>query len=276
MIFEQHNLPAALQNCIESIFYINDFVPEHSMERVVPTGHVFMIFEFDNITRTVYDNKTLAPAAHYKNVWVSGMHKEYITISAHRNSEMLVVQFKPAGAFPFFQTPLHKLSGLVVDAVDIFGDSVLELRNEMLASEHVAGKFYLIEKWLLKRYDGTQLPSRDLLSFINRLQEEPVCKLNQVVDSYPHSQKQLILHFRKYLGLTPKQYQRILRFNEILKSIHGKQEISWADIAYNCDYSDQSHFIKEFTFFSGLSPRTFIKKDLSQDQYTFIPLDIKG
>ena len=276
MIFEHHAVPAILANQIESIFYIKDFVPEHSMERVVPTGHIFIIFEFDNMTRKVFNNKTLRPEASYKKAWVSGMHKEYITISAHRQSEMLVVQFKPAGAYPFFHVPLHSFSGKVADAGHVFGAEILQLRNEMLASGDVSGKFNLIEKWLLKKYDTTKHPPNDLLLFIEKLQKEPVCKLNHIINTYPYTQKQLILHFRKYLGLTPKHYQRILRFNEILKSIQRKEQISWADIAYGCDYSDQSHFIKEFFFFSGFNPQEFIRKELSKEQYLFIPLNAKG
>lgn len=246
------------------------------MERVVPTGHVFVIFEFDNITRNLFNNQTLQSIAEYKKVWVSGMHDGYITISAHLHSEMLVVQFKSAGAFPFFHFPLIEIKDKVISGEEIFGKEIVDLRNRMLAAEETEAKFQLVDKWLMDRYDERKTASRDLLVFIDKLREEPVCKLKQIIKTYPSTQKQLILHFKKYLGVTPKHYQRIMRFNEILKSIQSKEKISWADIAYNCDYSDQSHFIKEFFFFSGLNPQEFIRKNLSPEEYTFIPINTKG
>ena len=93
---------------------------------------------------------------------------------------------------------------------------------------------------------------------------------------YPRSQKHLIHLFKKYIGLTPKWYQRILRFNDLLKQIQNKENIAWADIAYRCGYTDQSHFIKEFKHFSGFNPREFIKKEFHQDKPNFFPLDRKG
>ncbi|MBK7791000.1 MAG: helix-turn-helix transcriptional regulator [Saprospiraceae bacterium] len=59
----------------------------------------------------------------------------------------------------------------------------------------------------------------------------------------------------------------MLRFNEILKIINKNERLSWTEIAYSCDYSDQSHFIKEFTLFSGFNPLKFIKMDFPKDFY---------
>jgi AraC-like DNA-binding protein len=93
---------------------------------------------------------------------------------------------------------------------------------------------------------------------------------------YHHSQKQLILNFKKYVGLSPKYYQRILRFNDILQKIHNREKISWAEVAYNCGYSDQSHFIKEFNHFSGFNPQEFIKREFNKEETNFFPLNKKG
>ena len=45
MIFETHTLKAPLNKYIESIFHFKGFMPDHSIERVVPTGHLFILFE---------------------------------------------------------------------------------------------------------------------------------------------------------------------------------------------------------------------------------------
>ena len=66
-------------------------------------------------------------------VWVSGTHRNFISISAHQNSEMLAIQFKPAGAFPFLHCPLQELNDKVISAKDIFGKEVMELRENIIA-----------------------------------------------------------------------------------------------------------------------------------------------
>ncbi len=276
MIFEQYQIPSSLSKNIESILYFKDFIPDHSIERIVPTGHVFVIFELDNILRNTFDNKTLKPLKTFSKVWVSGTHRNFLSISAHQHSEMLVIQFKATGAFPFLHRPVQELNDKVVDANEVFGQEILKLRNEIIAAENPQAKFNLVSCWLEKRFDSKKEAPEHLMTFTERLQKEPVSNLTKIIGSYPATQKQLIEHFKKYVGLTPKYYHRILRFNEILKKIKQKEKVSWTDVVYSCDYSDQSHFIKEFFLFSGFNPQEFIKMDFAKDRTNFFPMDRKG
>ncbi len=276
MLFKTHTLKEPIQDYIESIFHFKDFTPDHFIERVVPTGHIFIIFELDGFERNTFDNHTLKPNNIFTKVWISGMHKNYISISAHQKSEMFVIQFKPFGAFPFFHIPIQDLNEKVVPAEDVFGTNILDLRELILAKETSEEKFSIAEEWLNNQFDSTKIPPSDLLIALEKIQTESVANYTTIVENYPKSQKHLIDQFKKYIGLTPKYYQRILRFNEILQQIHKNEKIDWAQIAYQCEYSDQSHFIKEFKHFSGFNPQEFIKEDFHKDEPNFFPLDREG
>lgn len=106
MIFQPHLLDKSYSPYIESIFHFKDFIPDHSIERVVPTGHLFILFELDGFERNTFDNESLKPNNSYQKVWISGVHRNYISISAHENSEMFVIQFKPYGSYPFLHFPI--------------------------------------------------------------------------------------------------------------------------------------------------------------------------
>ncbi len=273
MIFETHRLHPPLEQLIESVFHFKHFKPDHSIERVVPTGHIFILFELDDMPRNTFDNETLEPNAVFTGAWVSGMHRNYISISAHQDSEMFVIQFKPFGAYPFLHLPVDTLNERVIPGAHIIDGELLTLREQLKASEDSQGKFQLAEQWLLQRFDETLAPPQELLDFIAQLQTQPAGKYREISHSYPNSQKHLIDQFRKFVGLTPKYYQRILRFNDILQRIQQKQNISWSEVAYQCGFSDQSHFIKEFKHFSGFNPQEFIQLALNQDEPNFFPLD---
>lgn len=276
MLFKTHSLKEPLQNYIESIFHFKDFIPDHSIERVVPTGHLFIIFELDGFERNTFDNDTLKPNNTFTKVWISGMHKNYISISAHQKSEMFVIQFKPYGAYPFFHFQIQDLNEKIVPAEDLFGDELLQLREQILSNETSEEKFLAAEKWLNDRFDENKTPPSELLTALEKIQTESVANYNTIIESYPKTQKHLIDQFKKYVGLTPKYYQRILRFNEILQQIHQNEKIDWAQIAYQCEYSDQSHFIKEFKHFSGFNPQKFIKEEFHKEEPNFFPLDREG
>lgn len=275
MILEQHVPTGNLAMHVDALMHFSHFVPDHTIERVVPTGNVFIIFELDGFTRHTYNNETLQPDASYRKVWISGMRRNHLSISAHENSSMFVIQFKAAGAYPFLHIPIEELTEKIVPAEDVVGSDVLHLREHILNAETVADKFMVAETWLNNRYDYTKAPSGDISNVLEKLQKEPVTNLNNILATFPNTQKHLIDLFKKHVGLTPKYYQRILRFNEILQRIQHKEKITWTDIAYSCGYSDQSHFIKEFKHFSGFNPKEFINQS-HNNQQNFFPLDREG
>jgi AraC-like DNA-binding protein len=256
--------------------HFQNFVPDHSIERLVPTGNVFIIFELDGFVRHTHDNETLEPIEEFTKAWVSGMHKNYISISAKPNSEMLAIQLKTNGAYPFLHFPVQDLNDRVVPAQEVFGEEVLHLRQEMLQQSSQEGKLKLAEQWLLKRLNPSLAPPAELVEVLEKIQQQSVVHYTKIVDEYSKTQKHLIDQFKKYIGLTPKYYQRIIRFNEILQAIRQNEKIEWSQIAYQGEYADQSHFIKEFKHFSGFNPQKFIKNDFHHDRDNFFPLDREG
>jgi AraC-like DNA-binding protein len=63
--------------------------------------------------------------------------------------------------------------------------------------------------------------------------------------------------FREEVGLTPKVWCRIQRFQHALRQLHAGVDISWAELALDCGYYDQSHFANEFRAFSGVDATTY-------------------
>ncbi|MBQ4822124.1 AraC family transcriptional regulator [Aquimarina sp. MMG016] len=204
------------------------------------------------------------------------MHKNYISISAHQKSEMFVIQFKPFGAYPFFHFPIQELNERILPAEDILGEEIIQLREEIYTQNDSKDKFVAAEKWLTHRFDTNKTPPNALLTVLEELQKTSATNYAEVIEKYPNTQKHLINQCKKYIGITPKYFQRILRFNEILHQIHQKEKISWSQVAYQCGYADQSHFIKEFKHFSGFNPEEFIYRDFNDDEPNFFPLDREG
>ena len=276
VIFETHRPAPPHDTFIESVFHYKGLQPDHSIERVVPTGHVFLIFELDGMERHTFDNETHEPNASYQAVWVSGIQRNYITISAHQNSEMFVIQFKAFGARPFLHLSMDEIADDVCAGARFKGAELLALRERLKNANSSADKFAVADEWLDLRFDASLGPPDSIIDVVDRLHEQPASKLNAVIDTYAGTQKHLINQFKKYIGITPKHYQRILRFNDVFVQMQGDQFLSWSDIAYRCGYSDQSHFIREFKRFSGFNPQGFLKEQFEDEAENFFPLDRNG
>lgn len=258
---------------IETLFCYREFMPDHSIERVVPTGHIFLIFELDGILRHSYDNETLEPNGDFSGVWLSGIQSNAISISAHQNSSMFVIQFKPYGAFPFLGLAAQETLDRIVPAQDLFGEGILELQSNLVTETDTAKRFSLALEWLLGRYDSSLSPPPELIEFIDAFTHNAHTALQDLCETYSTSQKNLIDQFKKFVGLTPKYYQRMLRFNELLRKIQHQQQIDWSSVAYDCGYTDQSHFIREFRHFSGFNPRKFVEDEQNIEAVNFFAMD---
>ncbi|MGI9220641.1 MAG: DUF6597 domain-containing transcriptional factor [Woeseiaceae bacterium] len=150
MQFETHETGHVAADLVESIFHFQSFQPDHSIERVVPTGHAFVIFELDGMQRHTYDNDTLESYATYLKAWVSGVHQNYISISAHPDSEMFVIQFKAFGAFPFLHKPLHEMAKRVVPAEEFPDAELVALREQLLQAANSGAKFSIADDFFLE------------------------------------------------------------------------------------------------------------------------------
>ena len=150
------------------------------------------------------------------------------------------------------------------------------LREELAAAGTSEEKFAAAEQWLTSRFEESLRPPESISKVVEMLQTEPASKCNEVMAAFNGTQKHLIAQFRKYIGLNPKHFQRILRFNDVFAKMQANQFLSWSDIAYLCGYSDQSHFIREFKNFSGFSPEEFLREDFEDETDNFFPLDRSG
>ena len=261
MIFEQIIPKSPLNNYILNIVYYKNYIPEYDKDKFLPDGTTNLVIDFQETPKYIYDNITLNEKQECKKAWFSGMHTEYMTISSGHDSEMMVITFKPGCSFPFIKVPLHSFNNKVKDAADVFGDEINDFRNELISKDSIESKIEFTEEWLHSIVQDRTFEGKIIQQFVKEIETTSSCvNLKSIAEKSGYSQKQFIHLFKKYVGTTPKQFHRIVRFNLILNAIHNKETINWINVATDCGYYDQAHFIKDFQAFSGLNPKQYIDK----------------
>ncbi|MBO0321544.1 AraC family transcriptional regulator [Muricauda sp. CAU 1633] len=217
-----------------------------------------IVFELTGSPKYIFDNATKEVKQECSDVWFSGVLKDYITISSH-SEEMMVVVFKPGAGYPLLHTPAFLFTDKVVPAQEVFGEAVLKLHKKLKLLDGPEQKFDEIEKWLKNRLKKDDLYT-DIIQFaLEQIENSPTeMSIGEITAKTGYSPKQFIQIFKKYVGITPKQFHRIKRFNEILTAVENDEKISWTIIAADCGYYDQAHFIKDFQSFSGLNPSRYL------------------
>lgn len=271
MIFEVHIPSLPLSQFIESFIYYRDYNPEHTVERFLPDGHVNIVIDLTDYPKYIYDNDTLKEIQACKNVWFSGIRNKYITIPSGKESEMFVINFHRGMSYPFVQMPLYTLTDSVVDGELVLTPEILDMRAMILESISIPAKFLTAEQFLIKK-------------FINRLEVNPFIdfavktitstpnqySVEHIAGKVGYSQKHLIDLFKKNVGLTPKHFMKIMRFQKAIQEIPASNQINWAGIAVESGYYDQAHFINDFKTFSGFTPKEYLAKHSAFQNYVAI------
>jgi AraC-like DNA-binding protein len=90
------------------------------------------------------------------------------------------------------------------------------------------------------------------------------------IDYAGYSSKHLIQMFKSHVGVPPKSFLRIIRFQKAVKEIEKCHEVNWASFALDCGYFDQSHFISDFKAYSGFTPTQYVER--KNDVLNYVPV----
>jgi AraC-like DNA-binding protein len=138
----------------------------------------------------------------------------------------------------------------------------------MLATKDIGRRFLMIEKFLLIKFQSNLNPNPCVAYAVAEMTSRPdeisIARMNQKIG---YSQKHFIEMFKKQVGLTPKSYSRIMRFQKALQSIDSAVDIDWGQISFDCGFYDQAHFINDFKHFSGFTPDQYGKIHINYQNY---------
>lgn len=271
MIFEIHIPAFPLGQFIESFIYYKDFNPVHMVDRFLPDGNINLVIDLTDYPKFIYDNHTLKEIQACKNVWFSGIRNHYITIPSGRDSEMFIINFHKGMAHPFVEMPMHELTDYVVDGALVMNNEILDLRDALLNLPQIPQKFRYAENYLMKVF-GHRLQGNPFVQYaVGRILQAPdQASIAAIAQKAGYSQKHLIHLFKEHVGLTPKAFLKVIRFQKAIAEIEARKTANWTGVAYDCGYYDQAHFINDFKKFSGFTPGQFLH--MQGDYTNYIPV----
>jgi AraC-like DNA-binding protein len=272
MLFKLHFPKPPLSQFVENIWYYDGHHVEYKREKILPDGAIELIIDLDDWSKKIFpDEVTTEKYRTVKKAWISGERTRYIIIGSD-NSNMIGIRFKPGGAYPFFGFPISELTEWVTELDLIWGRLIYDIRDQLLEIDSPEEKLLRFETFLLEQTKRSLEPDRTMSFAIYKLQHSPqFLAIRDLASQIGITQKHLISQFEKVVGLRPKSFARVSKFNKVLKVIEQRQQIEWASIASECGYYDQAHFIKEFHNFSGLNPSVYLTR---RGEYLgYIPID---
>ena len=195
---------------------------------------------------------------------ISGQVNFSSHLYAEGNIEMIAIVFHPHAMSLFLGTPTSLFYNQEVSGYDIGDKSLEELASKISECEDSNINIKHIDNWLLSRVIDKPSNSIHKLKRIEvatkQIYTTPQTSVTELSSITCLSKKQFEREFQSHIGMNPREYTRIVRFQKALAQMqHQLHQINLAQIAYASGYADQSHFIREFKRLCGHTPTSLLK-----------------
>jgi len=273
MILRRYRPAPPLDEFISLFWYCHGYAPGHRRDRIMPKGTCGLILNLHDDECRVYDREDPARCHVSSGITVVGPSTGYFVIDTAEQYSVIGVEFRPAGALPFVESP-SELLGAHVSLEDIWNRAAAsDLRIQVLEAATPDAKFRVLEQLLLARLRSQHDVHPAVRFALGRFHAEPgQAAIAAVTDAIGLSSRRFVQVFREHVGLNPKLYCRVRRFRQVLQAIGESRPVEWAAIALGAGYFDQAHFIHDFRAFSGINPGAYLASRSEDGYLNHVPL----
>src|SRR5262245_22631362 len=242
MFLRIHTPGPPLDEYIDRFWFCSD-TPAHPRERILPSGTVELVINLTADEIRIYDPSHPNLPRRYPGAVVSGPYSNFFLIDPLVHASIIGVHFRPGRAVPALGVPAGELADAHADRENLWGPMAAELRERLCTAATPA-----------KRH-GAIAVALDAFE-----QRDAAVKVRDLARRVGLSQRRFIQIFTAEVGLTPKLYGRVRRFQRARELVRKATEPDWAALALACGFFDQSHLIRDFGEFSGLSPVAYLNQ----------------
>jgi len=232
---------------------------EKCVQRIVPTGLTELLLYFTPRPKILTGNKYLSD-----NAALYGHQNDFYDMELEGDLSVFSIVFQPQGLMQFFKFPLHEICNQNVPLQHLIGQSGRDLEEKMGEATTFHQRVNIVESYLLKLLNANfaDFEFRRINHIVDLIKQ--TCgniNINQMASAACLCRKQFERIFAEHIGISPKQYLKIIRFQFALFQKQKNVNMSMLDLSYECGYYDQSHFINDFKSLSGLTPKQYFAEN---------------
>jgi AraC-like DNA-binding protein len=283
MLFTSRRPAPPLDRWIECIWLCRSDPRPRALERVLPYGGSQLILNLaEDETRIYRDVGEVIrpPESQSRQLYcerspgsvLTGMSTRFHVIDTDEQAYVAGVVFRAGGTVPFVAPPAYELSDAEVPLDFLWGRSAVQrVRDQLLSAASPDVALDRLEAALEQVWREKAAHPAVQYALVTFRADPALARVRDVTGEIALSPKRFIERFKADVGVTPKRYCRLLRFQRVVSQAHQSAPTDWAGLALDCGYFDQAHLIHEFREFSGLTPTAYeAHRTTFQNHVTFL------
>lgn len=227
-------------------------------ELVVPDGNTSLMFLTAPVRRLDSDGRQALQL--HNRAFVIGQKSRPVWYEFRSSRPILTfgVRFRPAGLSAFTRIPMAALTDQVVDAHELWGTLAGDTLEQIALATDQPAIAEAVNQLLLHHLkpQGQALAHHMIRLLYQRFGQYEAASWSR---HFNLSERQIERVFQKHVGLSPKTFARVVRFNHTVCHHHRQRLPRLTDLAYAGGYFDQMHFVKEVKSFTGQTPKRYFQ-----------------
>lgn len=252
-----------LQGYIEKIWVFESDrpLPNDDMKLIVPNGRLLLLIPFRN--GLIGEKGKKRYLAKQNKMALAGISDNPAVVDSEMQAPAgtIGVEINPIGAYRFFHLKLGCIENELNDLTDLLGKSAGIAEQKMAAARSIEQKVLILQHFLHSLL--VQEEKDALFEYCIRQIEAAGggIKIGELEDDTGYSSRWLNMRFRERLGMSPKNFSSIIRFQQYYQALVANKTGFITRKTFYDHYYDESHFIKEFKKFTGYPPSTLIQSN---------------
>ena len=232
---------------------------ETCVQRIIPTGLTELLLYFHQRPKVLHNDKSLS-----HNVALYGHHNDFYDIELTGKYSLFSIMFEPQGLMQFFKFPLYEICNRNVPLQYLNGQDGRDLEEKMAEANTFQQRVFIAETYfynLLKNSyaDFGFRRMNHIVELIKRTTGN--ISIPQMASEACLSRKQFERIFSEHIGISPKQYLKIVRFQFVLFLKQQNADLNMTELSCDGGYFDQSHFINDFKSLCGSTPKQYFTEN---------------
>jgi methylphosphotriester-DNA--protein-cysteine methyltransferase len=253
MIFKRFSPSPLLQQLIECYWIIENDDPQPHQQKIIPDGFPEIIFHYKDPYRICLHSNWEQQSMRLLGGQISG----HFFLENTGASGMVGIKLKPTALTHLFNLDMQAFTDKVVELTAAIGDRLQPLEQALHATSDHETMVALIDQQLEQLLSQISYAASPVDRAVNLIFEKKgMISVAEITIAAGVGERQLERLFKKYVGLAPKFYARIIRFSTIFEYMQ-QGDPGWAGLAYEAGFYDQSHFIRNFKAFTGEDPSRY-------------------
>jgi AraC-like DNA-binding protein len=246
-------------------------VPDWQRIKPVPPDADQSLFFYPRSEVKAITNRTDESRTSASSIFVA---RQTSRINIQFGDDHLIIQvcFHPGFLYQFLgKMPFNQFQDQELNAEDLTDTGMKDLNRQLREEIDYRQMISLIDSYLLTRITriATNRHPIDQAIVALRTAEKPL-SLNWLADQACLSTRQFERQFQERMGMSPKFYARVARFDRAFKQKAQHPNLDWLDVAYACGYYDFSHLMRDFRQFADVTPSLLMAQEMASPDWKIV------